>query len=295
MSIGLGVHGLDSKRIISLICIIATEQRCQLPCRRRRQTSYSSYAMGLLRLLVFSTALVGVSCSPIAVPEGQNERREPLNLDAGSGSSPMDTVVIGPLPSRGCTTTLSETYGYPCVWSGTETIYPSTVIGTKQVNCNGCDVLSVDKEYYFCPNQVITATEWAKTPSTFWTTVCKPSATAAKRQERVMATGPGATSTVIDGNSPVMTPPPRLGNQAGVKDLRDAQPAACSTTYVVQPEKSAGKTLTSYASYTTTTATLNCHGCSLSVSTALAGYGPPGVFTKTTTLPIGTTTVYVCP
>ncbi|KAL2262026.1 hypothetical protein VTK26DRAFT_2694 [Humicola hyalothermophila] len=147
--------------------------------------------MELLRLVLLSTALVGVSSSPVASPQqardAHNERREALNLD--SNPAPMDTVILNPLPTRGCTTTVSEIYSFPCSsWSSTTTIYPSTVVATRQVDCHGCDVLSVYKEYYHCPNLVITATESARTPSTIWTTVCQPSPTLNRRDEGAAAT-----------------------------------------------------------------------------------------------------------
>ncbi|KAK4112833.1 hypothetical protein N656DRAFT_678212, partial [Canariomyces notabilis] len=99
--------------------------------------------------------------------------REALNI--GPPFPQDDTVIIQPLPSKGCTTTLTETLGYPCDWDGTLTVYPSTVLQTRQVNCNGCDNLLVQKDYYFCPNQRINATARVGTPSTYWNTVCRPS------------------------------------------------------------------------------------------------------------------------
>lgn len=126
--------------------------------------------------------------------------REALNLDSGPGLSPMDTVILQPLPSRGCTTTLSETYGYPCTWDGTETIYPSTTIMFRQVDCNGCNVLDVRKSIYFCPNQIITATAKVGVPSIFWSTTCQPSALNHRDEQRTPATttipGSGAAKTV---------------------------------------------------------------------------------------------------
>ena len=70
--------------------------------------------------------------------------------------------------------------------------------------------------------------------------------------------------------------------------------AACPTTLVVQPEKSAGKTSTRYATYTTTTVTVDCSGCSLVISTALAGFGPPFSFATTTTVSVGAATTWAC-
>jgi hypothetical protein len=280
--------------------------------------------MELLTLLLLSTALVPVSCLPareadrsepfhIAIsttvaggsPAGHEPstptpapaaqlnvgngavmkpvlgRREALNL-GDPNASPADTVILHPFPGQKCTTTLSETYGYPCSWDGTSTMYPSTTILFQQINCNGCTSVYVSKDYYYCPNQSINATLRAGIPSTSWSTICQPSAGLAKRTE---AAAPAA-----------ITPSVEYG---GAKDIRRSpedgiHPAACPTTLVVQPVRSAGKTATTYASYTTTTSTVNCGGCDLVVSTALAGYGPPGTFETTTTLPVGAVTTYAC-
>ena len=281
--------------------------------------------MELLTLLLLSTALVPVSSSPArgadrsepfhlaisttvagGLPAGHESsrptpapaaqpkvdngavmkpvlgRREALNL-GDPNASPADTVILHPFPGQGCTTTLSETYGYPCSWDGTSTTYPSTTILFQQINCNGCTSVYVSKDYYYCPNQSINATLRAGIPSTSWSTICQSSAGAAKRTE---AAAPAAT-----------TPSAEYG---GAKDIRSPEDgihlaaAACPTTLVVQPVRSAGKTATTYASFTTTTSTVNCGGCPLVVSTALAGYGPPGTFETTTTLPVGVVTTYAC-
>jgi len=276
--------------------------------------------MELLTLFLLSTALVPVSC----LPAREADRSEPFHvaistsvggspaghepsmptpapaaqLKAGNGAvmkpvlgrcealnlgdpnaSPADTVILHPFPGQGCTTTLSETYGYPCSWDGTSTIYPSTTILFQQINCNGCTSVYVSKDYYYCPNQSINATLRAGIPSTSWSTICQSSAGAA---------APAATT-------------PSAEYYGGAKDIRSpedgihpAAPAACPTTLVVQPVRSAGKTATTYASFTTTTSTVNCGGCPLVVSTALAGYGPPGTFETTTTLPVGAVTTYAC-
>lgn len=207
-------------------------------------------------------------------------RREALNL-GDPNASPADTVILHPFPGQGCTTTLSETYGYPCSWDGTSTMYPSTTILFQQINCNGCTSVYVAKDYYYCPNQSINATLRAGIPSTSWSTICQQSAGVAKRIE----TNPPAATT------PSIEPGPRR-----VRSPEDGihHPAACPTTLVVQPVRSAGKTATTYASFTTTTSTVNCGGCPLVVSTALAGYGPPGTFETTTTLPVGAVTTYAC-
>ncbi|KAH6857071.1 hypothetical protein B0I37DRAFT_426783 [Chaetomium sp. MPI-CAGE-AT-0009] len=249
--------------------------------------------MELLTLFLLSTALVPVSSSPAR----EGDRSEPFNLPisttvaggspanhgpstptlapavqlrAGNGNpmkpvlgprealnlgspdaSPMDTVIIHPypFPSQGCTTTLSETYGYPCSWDGTTTMYPSTTVLFQQVNCNGCDSVYVYKELYHCPNMSINGTLKVAVPSTSWSTVCQQSAKLARRTET---------------DAPATTTP---SAESGAKDVRSPedgfQPAACPTTLVVQPVRSAGKTATSYASFTTTTVAVSCGACPL--------------------------------
>ncbi|GAB1318490.1 hypothetical protein MFIFM68171_08700 [Madurella fahalii] len=275
-----------------------------------------------------ATARSGVQPAPVsletpltAVPGGPMkpilERREALNLDASSQGYPAhETIIIYPLPTRpGCTTTLYETYGYPCHWDGTQTLYPSTTIQTRQVNCNGCENLLVQKDFYFCPNQRINATARVPTPSTYYSTICRPSGALGQEQiaRRAPATTTTTTTTTGEGvlqsitGAPTAHPTPTLHSELRARRNRNDDGAAeagavhadraatCATTLVVQPEKSAGKTQTSYAGYTTTTVLVDCRGCSaLVVSTALAGYGPPGVFTTTTTVPVGAVTSYAC-
>lgn len=69
---------------------------------------------------------------------------------------------------------------------------------------------------------------------------------------------------------------------------------ACPTTFIVQPAQTAGATLTRYRQTITQTVLLNCGGCQLHISTALAGYGPAGKFTTTVTAQQSQTTVYRC-
>lgn len=297
--------------------------------------------MELLTFLLLTTVLAPVSCSPAVPPnipghqtrqtEGTTPaaespadheksptsapspaaqvamkpilgRREALNVWPGPDLSPVDTVIFEPIASKGCTTTLSETYGYPCSWDGTTTMYASTTILFQQVNCNGCENVYVYKDMYFCPNQRINATQWRDIPSTSWSTICQPSAAAVRRAEQdtpatTTASDPGVP-TIAPGPNPPATPFPTTSAKSGNKGARNpqsgVQPAACPTTVVVQPERSAGKTATTYSSFTTSTVSVECGGCPLVISTALAGYGPPGSFSTTTTLPVGTVTTYAC-
>ncbi len=199
----------------------------------------------------------------------------------------------------GCTTTITPAWGYGgCPsWDSTETIYPTTTVLYTSVNCRGCDHVYVDG-IRFCPNRVATTTKRVSTASTFWLTVCQSSSLLGRNVEletpaTTTAGGPGATLTPVAAPSPLITSAPKataaLGARQGAAEI-----AACPTTYIIPPEKSAGRTLTTYSRYTTTTVFLNCGGCPLVVSTALQGIGPLVSFTKTTTLPVGTKTAYAC-
>ena len=108
--------------------------------------------------------------------------------------------------------------------------------------------------------------------------------TVAERAPFAVAAKPAApTAASVGSRSP--KPPARI---------QAAAAPACPTTLVVQPEKSAGKTSTRYATYTTTTVTVDCSGCSLVISTALAGFGPPFSFATTTTVSVGAATTWAC-
>ncbi|KAK4175267.1 hypothetical protein QBC36DRAFT_27517 [Triangularia setosa] len=214
---------------------------------------------------------------------------------------------IKAIPQKGCTTTSYEAWVYPCSWAGTQTIYPTTTTLFKEVNCNGCENIIIWKDYSSCPNMVINKTERVNTASTYWSTICKPTALFAKRtaiDDTVQTPNSqhiaGGQDQVLIPAAAQITPFPKPA-----VDLRSArngygvggnlQPDVCQTTLILQPPQSAGKTSTKYSRYTTTTVSVNCSGCTgLVVSTALAGYGPPGVFTTTATLPVGTVTAYAC-
>ncbi|KAL2127058.1 hypothetical protein VTI74DRAFT_11386 [Chaetomium olivicolor] len=141
-----------------------------------------------------ASAPIEVTNSPSKPMKPMIGRREALNI---GGVSPVGTAILQPLPSKGCTTTLSETYG--CSWDGTTTIYPSTTTMLQQINCNGCDNVLVQKDFYLCPNQKITATQHAERASTSWSTACRPSAGLARRVEELTPatprTGPISTLT----------------------------------------------------------------------------------------------------
>lgn len=284
--------------------------------------------MDLLTLLLLSTVLAPVSSTPIVPPEVQGHRpdgsptsygtpsppteapmkpilvrREALNIASPDNLSPVDTVIFNPLPSKGCTTTISETYSYRCSWDGTTTMYPSTTVLFQQINCNGCDNLLVQQDIYLCPNQRINGTLRMGVPSTSWSTVCRPSTAVAKRVGQdapatTTASGFASPQPAVPVANPPGAPSPTPNPESGSKGARSPddglQPAACPTTLVVQPERSAGKTSTKYSTFTTTTVTVECSGCPLVISTALAGYGPPGSFVTTTTLPVGAITTYAC-
>lgn len=255
--------------------------------------------MDLLRLLLLSTVVGRAYASPIA-PAGEGPEaadRIPGRREA------QGSVIIYPLPSGpGCTTTLYQTYSYPCSWAGTLTLYPSTTVQTRQVDCNGCSNILVQADYFHCPNQRIDATELAATPSTYYSTVCRPSpAPRSQQQQAARRAAPATTSAEATSIQQPLAPAPTPASPNPDPELRLRDPhqaaagAACPTTVVVQPERSAGRTKTVYASYTTTTVLVECSGCGqLVTSTALAGYGPPQVFTTTTTLPVGVVTGYAC-
>lgn len=257
--------------------------------------------MALLTFLLLSTVAQSSAGNPHYLRPAP-EHREAFNI--GHNSPAADRADLQPLANRGCTTTLSTTRGYPCSWDGTTTEYTSTTVLFQYIDCNGCDNVQVDEEWYYCPNQPVSATLWAGAPTTSWSTLCQPSAAVAQRAEVDAHT----TTTVLGVNSPGVLPPTQSwqsGNpfptptiEPGPRRARNPgdgfEPAACPTTLVIQPERSAGKTLTTYASFTTSTVAVDCAGCDLVVSTALAGYGPPGAFETTTTFPVGTVTSYAC-
>ncbi|KAK0621781.1 hypothetical protein B0T17DRAFT_494181 [Bombardia bombarda] len=205
---------------------------------------------------------------------------------AATPSEGPGLVLIAPPPGKGCTSTLSESFSYPCSWDGTSTIYPSTTILYKQVNCHGCDSVKVQADYWFCPNQQVSYTAKALSASTYWSTLCAPS-TAAARLIKLDAPATATANRLAADHTPNAIPNAANNNM-------DRAVAACPTTYVVQPEQSAGRTSTKYSKIMTTTLLLECSGCPLVVSTALIGYGQVGHFTTTTTLPVGTTTAYAC-
>jgi hypothetical protein len=70
--------------------------------------------------------------------------------------------------------------------------------------------------------------------------------------------------------------------------------AACPTTFVIQPHKTAGLIWTHFAQMLTTTICVPCQGCPLVTSTAKMGYGQAGRFKTTVTAPTGYTTIYKC-
>ena len=150
--------------------------------------------------LLLSAVLFQVSSSPIAANQVQRAAlaprpsRRPGGIvkaivthteenDLDLSPTPPPLGHIRPLlPVLECTTTVSETIDYPEVcfkWKGTLTVYPSATTQFRQVNCHGCDTIEVEREFFFCPNQVVNKTERVATPSTFWSTICSKSDTRA--------------------------------------------------------------------------------------------------------------------
>lgn len=202
-----------------------------------------------------------------------------------------DRISLFPI-EPGCTTTLPRTTPSCWYWDGMETIYPWTVIQRTSINCNGCSF--VQDNFYNCPNRQVSAFKRVSTPSTYWNTVC---ATSPVRSQTIEAAATATSGARIEqGLAPAPSPAITMAPTptAVLEARQDLFPAACPTTFMMQPEKSAGKTFTTYSRYTTTTVYLNCGGCPLVISTALVGYGPPTGFTKTTTLPVGTKTTFAC-
>ncbi|KAK0717861.1 hypothetical protein B0T26DRAFT_645896 [Lasiosphaeria miniovina] len=264
-----------------------------------------------------STSLSPPILATSLLPEASRDHQSSQTLLSlpGRNSVILPGLTLTPTPNyglafpqaKGCTTTLTENIVSPCSWDETQTVYPSTTTLYKRVDCHGCDNIYVKKDIYFCPNQRINHSERVAAPSTYWSTLCGLSTAADELVERgspmsVTAGGPQVSGMSNPGPSPIITTLPTSTTAPDLNpreaDRRSPQVdqavAACPTTYVVQPQQSAGKTLTRYSRYTTTTLFLNCGGCPLVISTALAGYGPPGIFTKTTTLPVGTQTAYAC-
>lgn len=202
-----------------------------------------------------------------------------------------DRISLFPI-EPGCTTTLPRTTPRCWHWDGTETIYPSTVIQRTSINCNGCSF--VQDNFYNCPNRQVSAFKRVSTPSTYWNTVCATSPVRVQTIEAAATATGGARveQGLAPAPSPAITTAPTP--TAALEARQGLFPVVCPTTFMVQPEKSAGKTFTTYSRFTTTTVYLNCGGCPLVISTALVGYGPPTGFTKTTTLPVGTKTTFAC-
>ena len=202
------------------------------------------------------------------------------------------TAVALQATGKRCTWTVSEQVPYPCSWNGIETTYPGIVTSTRYAECHGCLNIQVDKQLWYCPNQIISATAVAHTPKTTWTTACAPASIPGQVTTR-------AAAPAVTTRAPAPTAAHILDMRAAEKrsaqgNLIEQQSAACPTTYVVQPGQTAGSTATRYQRTVTSTVSLSCGGCPLVLSTALAGYGPPGRFTTTITAPVGTTTTYVC-
>ena len=239
-----------------------------------------------------SSTATGIQSPSGIIPGGPMKppkRDEPLSFNPGGpmipASAPASLETPSPVlpvpPIKGCTTTISETGRHPCSWNGIQTVYPSTTELYDYVNCHGCLDVYVHRPVYYCPMFVIDSVTTVTTPSTYWSTVCAPLTAVSQLTQTPEPTITGAPLTA---RTPDSAHQPR--------DL--AAPAACPTTYVVQPPQSAGGTSTQYQRTVTQTVRLNCGGCPLVLSTALAGYGPAGRFTTTVTSPVRTTTAYVC-
>lgn len=287
--------------------------------------------MGSIRLLLFSAFIGLAASSPIATGESKRDRIPPsvpvfnigplsvlgdasINLAGGAdGASPpptattvtFDVAGIKPLVSRsaavelGCTTSLDFQANTGCTWDGTSTLYPSTVTATQRINCHGCSMVALG--WGRCPAMVVKGYKTVKTPFTETVTVCDTTTlkglqtqaglaaviTPDVRVENLMVANPQTSARIV-------LKPRETGKAKTDVAAKRADVAACPTTVMVVPEQHAGKTSTIYAKFTTTTVKVNCGGCPLVVSTALMAYGPPTVFEKTTTVPVGAKTTYAC-
>lgn len=290
--------------------------------------------MDSIRLLLFSALVGLAAPSPIATGESKRDRLPPsvpafniglisvispggdasINLaGAAADASPPPTATtvtfdiggIKPLVSRsaavelGCTTSVDFQANTGCTWDGTSTLYPSTVTATQRINCHGCSMVALG--WGRCPAMVVKGYKTAKTAFTETVTVCDTTTlkglqtqaglaaviTPDVRVENLMVANPQTSAGIA-------LKPRETGKANADVAMKRADVAACPTTVMVIPEQHAGKTSTIYAKFTTTTVKVNCGGCPLVVSTALMAYGPPTVFDKTTTVPVGAKTTYAC-
>ncbi|KAK1765864.1 hypothetical protein QBC33DRAFT_119152 [Phialemonium atrogriseum] len=277
--------------------------------------------MELTRLVALAVVLSRGLSSPVVIPESQADgplffnhlRRDAVSEPEGVTNVQGAQGAVWPRrPARECTTTISESGVNPCITlNEIQTIHPSTSTLYTHVDCNGCSDVYVKKEIYYCPLMTETRQTTVLTPATTVSTVCAPSTAldardpaftgagfhAAASPSRPAPAHPATITSVPTGSATTTTNPrarPRRG--PGKKDARDGldDVASCPTTFVVQPPQSAGSMTTQYEQWATSTVELDCGGCPLVISTALAGYGPAGRFTETLTVPVGTTTVYAC-
>ncbi|KAK3897278.1 hypothetical protein C8A05DRAFT_19927, partial [Staphylotrichum tortipilum] len=199
--------------------------------------------MDLLTLILLFTALVPASCSPIAPPQEPlvpspppspatakptpppvvpvhigpgppakpNLARRDNTVSSLVDLSPGGSVVIQPIPSPGCTTTSTQTWG--CNWDGIATAYTSTTTVVWPVNCNGCDKVSVVNDIYYCPNQRITATQTVAGASTSWNVVCKPSTLALRAAEPTPLEARHAIPPRQPNPNPLPLPTPPAGDE----------------------------------------------------------------------------------
>ncbi|KAB5532515.1 hypothetical protein GE09DRAFT_973291 [Coniochaeta sp. 2T2.1] len=231
------------------------------------------------------------AATPMSVQPG-GPLKPPHRREDGTWTTAKPTATALQAPGKRCTWTVSEQVPYPCSWNGIETAYPAIVTSTKYSDCHGCLDIQVDKQLWYCPNQIVSATAVVHTSKTIWTTACAP--TTIYGQATAWAAAPAITSQAPVRTEPLVLDVPVAERRSPQGNLVEQQPAACPTTYVVQPGQSAGSTSTRYQQTVTSTLRLPCGGCPLVLSTALAGYGPAGRFTTTITAPVATSTTYVC-
>lgn len=209
---------------------------------------------------------------PVGFPGLPPRPTRTTTIRSTSFDIPSD-IIVGDSSERGqCTHTVTpeKLKDWPCPTGGTLSVYRTWTMETRKVDCRGCGEVYIPASTYHCPINEIKTTEWVPTPTTYTTFVCAPTKAAeleaaVEKRQGITFSGPG-----------------------GVVEF------SCPTTYVIQPEQTAGVIWTEYKAWSTKTVGLQCSGCPLVTSTAKLGLGPAGRFKTTTTLPMGTTTAYKC-
>lgn len=196
-----------------------------------------------------------------ATPGRDQDRINYYQITPGTGTTEpkfkVDADSILPLPPRrrasspelqmaaeaeaaACTSTLKRAPSYPCTTEGYETVYPSTRTVFAQVDCGQCQELFIPREVYFCPMRRILGIRTVHEPSTSWSTVCSGRATRIGLGQR----DHHATQAAAAATTPTSWEASAEDGREEVQAAR--QVAACRTTRVVQPQRTAGPLATQY-------------------------------------------------